>query len=131
MDVILWAYQYNFLPAAGQGGDYRVKGWTVNNTIQTESISSMQELANFMQNVDPAGNWIIDPSRFSIIGGATTATYGDLIITQPSSAIETVLRINQTQTPNGTLVEVDMTGIDREVLTLTDLTTGCVDQLIP
>jgi len=124
------AYQYNFLPAAGQGGAYRVKGWHVNNTIQTGSITSMQELLTFMQNADPAGNWTIDPNLFSILGGATTGIYGDLIITQPSTAIETVLSINQTQTPNGTLVEVDMTGRDREVLTFTDLVTGCIDQII-
>jgi len=124
------AYQYNFLPAAGQGGDYRVKGWHVNNTIQTGSITSMQELVTFMQNADPAGNWTIDPNLFSILGGATTGIYGDLIITQPSTANETVLGINKTQTPNGTLVEVDMTGRDREVLTFTDFVTGCVDQII-
>ena len=126
----VFGYQYNFLPAGGQGGEYRIKGWTVNNTIQTGSISSMQELATFMQNADPAGNWTIDPNLFSILGGATTGTYGDLIVTQPSTAIETVLSINKTQTPNGTLIEVDMTGRDREVLTFTDLVTGCVDQLI-
>lgn len=121
-------YQYNFLPESGQGTNYRVKSWMLNNTIQTGVVNTMQELLSFMQNADPAGNWSLDANRFSIIGGTTNTDYGDLTILHADQ--KTVLRKNTTQVATGILVEVDMEGKDREVLTFIDLVTGCVDQII-
>jgi len=124
----VYNYQYNFLPQAGLGTNYRIKSWEVANIIQTGTVNSMQELLTFMQAADPNGNWYLDDTRFSIIGGNIATSYGDLTITHNTQ--ETVLRKNITQLPTGTLVEVDMTDKDRELLTLTDLVTGCTDQLL-
>jgi len=105
-----------------------VRGWALNNTFQTGEVSSLDDLVSFMQAADPAGNWNLDASRFSIIGGSPDNNYGDLIIMH--SEVKTVLRKNTTQIATGTLVEVDMEGKDREVLTIIDLVTGCSDQLV-
>ena len=88
----------------------------------------MQELLSFMQTADPAGGWQLDATRFSLIGGATNSSYSNLSITYNGK--ETILGKNTTQSPSGTLVEVDMTGKDREILTVIDLVTGCTDQLL-
>ena len=124
----IYSYQYNFLPMGGQGTDYQINGWVVNNTNQTGVANSMQELLSFMQSVDPAGGWILDANRLSIIGGSTTSNYGDIMITQ--NGIATILGKNTTQSPTGTLVEVNMVGKDREILTFIDLVTGCIDQML-
>jgi len=123
-----YSYQYNFLPEEGLGTNYRVKSWSLNDMFQTGMVNSMQELLSLMQEADPSGNWYLDANRFSIIGGTPNADYGDLTIHHGD--IKTVLRKNTTHVPTGTLVEVDMEGKDREVLTFIDLVTGCSDQIV-
>ncbi len=124
----IYTYQYNFLPAGGQGTNYQINNWTVNGVTQSGVANSMQELLRFMQTSDPAGNWNIDATRFSIIGGSPSSNYGDLLITHQGQ--DTRLGKNTSQKPTGTLVSVNMVNRDREVLTVINLITGCTDQVI-
>lgn len=125
---MLIAYPYNILP--NQTDNYKIKSWQINDTYYSGLFNSVEELVTWMQSIDPTGNWILAPTMSSIIGGNTANIYHTLTITQQSTTMEIGLSPNMTQTPTGTLVQVDMTGKDSEILTVVEVATGCVDELL-
>ncbi len=125
---MLIGYQYSVLP--NQTDNYKIKSWQINDTYYSGMFNSVEELVTWMQSIDPTGNWSLAPSMSSIIGGNTANTYHTLVLTQQSTTMEIGLSPNMTQTPTGTLVQVDMTGKDSEILTVVEVTTGCIDEIL-
>ena len=125
---MLIAYPYNILP--NQTDNYKIKSWQINDTFYSGLFNSIEELVTWMQGIDPTGNWILAPTMSSIVGGNAANIYHTLILTQQSTTMEIGLSPNMTQTPTGTLVQVDMTGKDSEILTVVEVSTSCVDELL-
>ena len=124
----LIGYQYNLLP--DQTDNYKIKSWQINDTFYSGMFNSINELIAWMQGIDPTGNWRMESSISSIIGGNTANVYHALIISQQSTTMEIGLLPNITQLPTGTLIQVDMTGKDSEILTVVEVTTSCTDELL-
>ena len=123
----LIGYQYNLL--SNQTDNYKVKSWQINDVYYSGLFNTIQELVTWMQGIDPTGNWKLAPKSFSITGGNTASVYDTLLI-QQSPIIEIGLVPNTTHTPRGTLVQVDMTGKDRETLTIVEVATGCREEVL-
>ena len=126
----LYAYPYAILPNLGANGTYTIEAWTVNGTTFSGVVNNMDELAAWMQSNDPAGNWANITNNYFVQGGNPLSTYGDLLVMHEETWIETALTPSYTGVAQGTLVEVDMTGKDTEILTILDLATGCSDEVL-
>ena len=68
----LTAYSYSLLQGAGNSGPYKVDSWTVNGAIYTTMVNNMSELANWMNSVDPSGNWTQNASVLVVSGGKSS-----------------------------------------------------------
>ncbi len=124
----LISYQYNVLP--NQIDNYKIKSWQINDTYYSGVFNTIEELATWMQSTDPTGNWKMVQSISSITGGNTASIYDALIITQQSTTMEIGLLPNMTQVPTGTLIQVDMTGKDSEILTVVEVATSCTEEIL-
>ena len=126
----LFAYPYAILPNQGNNGSYTVESWIVNGaTFSGIVVSSMDELATWMQTQDPTGNWTNITGKAFIQGGNPLSNYGDLSIMHEQTWIETKLTPSYTGLAMGTLVEIDMTGKDSEIVTITSLSDNCSDEI--
>ena len=127
--VPVYAYTYAILPNMGGSGTYLIESWVVNGNTYTGEVSNMAELTAWMQSIDPAGNWLNNAASYFILGGTPDGVYGDLIIMHEETWITTTLNTSQTGQASGTLVEIDMTNRENDVLTITNNVTGCTDQV--
>ena len=125
---MLIGYQYSLLP--NQTDNYKVKSWQINNVHYSGVFNTIEELLAWMQSMDPSGNWTIVPNLSSIVGGNNTSMYHALTIVQQSTKIEIGILPNMTHTPTGTLVNVDMTGKNSEILTVVEVDTGCKEEVL-
>ncbi len=73
-------YSYFTLLGMGDQGPYDILGWTVNGTVYTGLVNNPQELTDFLNANDPAGNWILDAASYEIEGGTQGSTYGDILV---------------------------------------------------
>ena len=126
----LTAYSYSLLQGGGNSGPYKVDNWTVNGAMYTTMVNNMAELTNWMNSVDPAGNWTQDASVLIIRGGNPAATYGDLTITHQVTWIETTLNPNVTGVATGTLVEVPMGNASELIVTIRNISTCCEETVL-
>ena len=126
----IYGYQYNLLPYIGADDRYIIDQWQIDSTTHTGTVASMEELINWIELVDPKGNWKVDPINFSIVGGILTATYGDIILTKQSTGLTTHLGLNKTTVPMGTLVKVDMIGKEKEILSIEDVVNNCKHRIV-
>ncbi len=127
--VPIQAYTYAILPSMGGSGTYMIESWTVNGNTYTGEVTNMDELTAWMQSNDPTGNWTNISDSYYILGGTPDGVYGDLIIMHEETWITTNLNPSETGQASGTLVEIDMSGRENDVLTITNNTTGCTDQV--
>ncbi len=126
----LYAYPYAILPNQGGNGSYTIESWVVNGTtFNGIVVNNMNELATWMQTQDPTGNWTNVTSSSFIQGGNPLSSYGNLSIMHEETWIETKLTPSYTGIAMGTLLEIDMTGKDSEIITITSLSDNCTDEI--
>ena len=75
-------YDYSVLLGEGNKGPYVLESWFVNGELFTGEFNDVAELVDFMNQVDPTGNWVLDTETLRIIGGDANNTYGDMSIDQ-------------------------------------------------
>ncbi len=74
-------YDYSSIFAQGNLGPYTLDAWGINGIPFTFTFNSMTELVAEMNNLNPTGNWILNPSDLIISGGNLSQTYDDIVIT--------------------------------------------------
>jgi gliding motility-associated-like protein len=122
------AYSYITLLGAGAIGPYELDTWTVNGQTFSGSFADPQGLADLMNQLDPAGNWVLDATIFSIMGGQEGATYSEMTVTNLAALASTsVMPLNTIVVGMGTAVCVPPG--DHEVIVL-DTATACPVQII-
>ncbi|MEM6318518.1 MAG: gliding motility-associated C-terminal domain-containing protein [Bacteroidota bacterium] len=127
----LAAYSYALVEGRGNTGPYKIENWEVNGTMNSTEVEDMQELTQWMNIVDPTGNWVNNPGILNIIGGDPTKTYGTMKVVQLAKWIETMLQPDVTGVATATVIEVDLTTTNRPVqVIITDTTTCCSDTLL-
>ena len=75
-------YDYSVLLDGGFKGPYEIKSWVVNGTIYSGTFDDILEILDWMNTVDPTGNWTIDRVGERLLGGNPDNSYGDFFIDQ-------------------------------------------------
>jgi len=76
LDTVIF-YTYAVLIGQGSEGSYRLDSWSINGTMVTDTIiQDMDALVDLMNTIDPFGNWMNNPTTFTISGGKSSNTYG-------------------------------------------------------
>ncbi|MEM1321419.1 MAG: gliding motility-associated C-terminal domain-containing protein [Bacteroidota bacterium] len=122
-----YLYRYTTVPDTGNAGPYTLDYWSFNGTNYSGTFANMQSLVNIMNLWDPMGNWTLNPSSYSIRGGITSNSYGDIGITQTASGQSGVMMRNSLIGNSGT--ELMLTGGVHELI-IRDPADGCQDTII-
>ena len=126
----LTAYSYSLLTGAGNDGPYKIDNWTVNGLTFNGMVNNMDELTDWMNSVDPTGNWTHNSPVLIIMGGNPISTYGDMKITHQVNWIETTLNPNSTGVAQGTLVEVPMGNADSVLVLIRNIRNCCEETVV-
>ena len=122
----VYNYFYGLVFGQGQTGPYVVT-WSANGNTFNATVINIAELVNFMNDWDPAGDWIQQPGSFTIVSSNENGVYGDLTITHAGTGIISVLGADFNGIPAGTLITI--TGSGSHEVVLTENATGCSDTL--
>lgn len=115
----------SLLPGNGQNGPYLVDLWTIDTTTVSGAFENCESLIDSMNIWDPTGNWELLGS--TIVGGDPTNSYGSMMITQESTGAQTILGVNASFVPQGTLITLPFGTF---TLAFRDTLTGCRDTVI-
>ncbi len=127
----LTAYSYALVEGQGNTGPYRIENWEVNGQMNTTEVDNIQDLTFWMNTIDPTGNWILNPSVLSIIGGNPNNSYGTMNVIQLTKWVTTTLQPNVTGIATSTVIEIDVTTLVRPMeIIITDTASCCSDTLL-
>lgn len=105
---------------------YTVVNWDINGNSFSGDFADFQALTDSMNVWDPAGNWILEPTANSILGGAMSTNYGQLSIESQNGFSVPPLEPIETITPNSLALEI---GTGLHTIIVTDTIGGCSDTL--
>ncbi len=122
------AYIYFYGLVFGQGnlGPYTVSWQAYGNTFNA-TVGNMTELVGFLNDWDPNGDWMLDPSTFTIVSSNDLGIYGNLTITHISTGVISNLAPDFSGIPAGT--NITLTGSGTHEVVLTNSVDGCSDTL--
>jgi hypothetical protein len=104
----LMRYSYFMIPGFGNEGPYEVSSWMIGDEVFfKDTFNTIQELVDFMNQVDPAGNWMLDEMSLTITGGVNGRHYGDIRIVQLSTGAMANLEINMQMIPGAVGIALD------------------------
>lgn len=109
-------YNYNTLFGQGNQGPYMLNSWTVNGEMFSGQFQNIQELADNMNEWNPAGNWMLNAAETNIAGGETSSTYGMLNITVLANGTPALLGFNFNITSQGITLQFS-TGVHNVLVT--------------
>lgn len=90
-------YNLEIVPGKGLNGNYVVESWNINGVNYTTQFNNQTELINWMNTVDPLGNWTINQNVIS--GGRAGSSYYLLVIRQVASNVIVELGPQVLKTP--------------------------------
>ncbi len=97
---MFFAYSYAFFPGRISTGNFEVREWMVNGTMQSGTFTSIDDLVTSMNIWDPTGSWVNIPEFAIIQGGNPDNSYGSMQLIDGGNA--TILEVNSNLTPKGT-----------------------------
>ena len=122
-----FSYAYYTLPFMGLSGKYRLDYWKLNGSnVTIASFDSLPQLVDTMRVHDPRGNWAINPANYTISGGTTANTYGQIKVTKLSNGAVGTANVATTIANSG--IKMAFTGGLHTVI-FTKTLTGCTDTL--
>lgn len=121
------SYAYSFTVGSGLAGPYEVTLWNVNGLNHSTTVQDMDELADWMNQVDPAGAWQNDEASFIVYGQVNGGTqYGNMVVNHVGTQIPSTLLPNFTEIASGSSLSLPM---GTNELVFTNLENGCVDEV--
>ncbi len=84
-------YELANLTGDGYNGPYDITSWKINGVEHQTTFNDPQELVDFMNAEDPAGNWQVELINNRISGGNVANTYSDMFIFAQSVAANEVM----------------------------------------
>ena len=103
-------------------GGYTINNWDINGgTNFLGFFTSIQELVNWMNTVDPGAGWEVN--GILIVGGNPANTYGQMLVSEGGLNVATV-DANLQLIPNGISIELDG---GAHQLIVVDTVIGCTD----
>ena len=119
-------YGYGLLNNLGDP-PFRLDQWSYNgNQVSAFTFNSVQELVNYMNQLDVFGNWVNDAAQSSIAGGLPGATYGPLVITHLGSNTTLNLQVNTVSVAHPSIF---VSNEPTHVFIVEDPDNGCSDTL--
>ncbi|MFK8057209.1 MAG: Ig-like domain-containing protein [Saprospiraceae bacterium] len=119
-------YSYADVAGQGQAGPYRIEGYALTSGTYTDNLGDINTLVDSLNQWDPNGNWMLNPSNFTIFGGVSGFAYDTIRLRQ--IATDTLNRL----VPVTTLIENQL-GFDLPVgsyaIGVTDIRTSCTDTI--
>ena len=97
-------YDYSTLFGQGNLGPYVVNNWNVGGNAFTGMFFDMNELVDSMNLWNPSGNWVLDATNLSIIGGNPNLTYTQMDVTVQPIMSPTFIAWNSGNMVDGTLL---------------------------
>ncbi len=128
LDTIIY-YSYAVVFGQGNSGPYEITSWNAHGQQFSGIVNDMDALTDSLNAWDPAGNWIHQPSIFTISGGDNSSNYANIEIKHLGSGVTATIQTNYTSVAFGFEVTIDGTPGTHE-LVVTDTTTCCSDTLI-
>ncbi len=123
-------YSYALVSSLNSNSNFSIQSWIVDGVTYNTAIMNISELTDWMNIIDPNGQWELNQNNQTLSGGVSTSTYGDMDIVDLSSTNEATLKANLSSIARGTLIEVDVSnGKDHQIIVENKLTC-CVDELI-
>lgn len=119
-------YYYGLVYGQGSQGPYAVS-WNAYGNTFTATASDISALVDYLNDWDPAGNWQLHPSTFTISSTNTPGIYGTLTITHIETGTISSLGADFSGIPSGALIKIMGSGTHEIILT--DSGTGCADTL--
>ncbi len=99
--------RYNYT-ALFNTGPYILQSWQINGVPYTlPFFDNIDELVDFMNSVDPGGNWVHDSVNELIIGGVDSNVYTDMIIFVVPISSPYIMGVNQTFEAAGTVLRFE------------------------
>ncbi len=121
-----YVYFYGLVYGQGNEGPYSVT-WNAYGNTFTATVSNIGDLVGFMNDWDPAGDWELHTSNFTISSGNEAGIYGTLSVLHIAGGAVSELEAGFSGIPTGTLVKI--TGAGQHLFILTEISTGCADSL--
>jgi gliding motility-associated-like protein len=121
------AYTYNTLWGLGNMGPYQLNSWTVNGQTHAGIFENIGQLVNLLNEWDPQGDWIHEPSTLSIKGGKSGSNYSPMQVTVMSNQTPSTIGLNLGLLPQGS--EMDFAAGVHTVVA-EELSTGKKDTLV-
>ena len=87
----LYVYDYSQVFAQGNFGPYDLDSWGFGGNTFTLNFATMQDLVDEMNNWDPAANWVLNTTDFTISGGDPTIVYDDIVVTHTLTSSTTTV----------------------------------------
>ncbi len=119
-------YGYGILDNLGDP-PYRLDQWSYSgNQVADFDFNTVQELVDYMNQLDVFGNWVNDAAQSSISGGQPGASYGPLVITHLGSNTTLNLQVNTVSVAHPSIF---VTNEPTHVFIVEDPDIGCSDTL--
>jgi large repetitive protein len=125
----IYSYTYFTVPGMFQQPPYRLDTWMFNGVNrQIDSVNTIFELVDSMNQWDPRSLWTLDTASLSIIGGypGNAGTYGELRMTKLSNGASGVMRVNTSQVSNGVSLNF---GTGQHIVVFRNNVSNCSDTL--
>ena len=75
-------YDYCVLSDHGENGPYELISWVIDGVEYSTSFNDIYELVDYMNSVDPTGNWVLRETEQLIEGGDDSKQYNLMILRQ-------------------------------------------------
>jgi gliding motility-associated-like protein len=121
-----YIYFYGLVFGQGNQGPYSVS-WQANANTFTATVGNMTELVGLMNDWDPNGDWVLDPTTFTIVSGNNFGIYGNMVITHTGTGIVSNLAPDFNGIPAGT--QITISGVGLHEVVLINQNDGCTDTL--
>jgi len=122
-------YDYSVLLDGGFKGPYEIQSWVVNGVVYSGTFQNVLEILDFMNDVDPTGNWTIDRTGERLLGGNPDNNYGDFFINQLAALNSQVqMGVNTGSTAQGTAIGPFADGV--YTITVIEPNATCPDTIL-
>lgn len=119
-------YFHGLVFGQGNQGPYSVT-WNAYGNTFSATVPNISTLVGFMNDWDPAGDWVLNPNTFTIVSSNHLGIYGTLTITHIATGMISSLGADFSGIPAGTMVQI--TGVGQHQIVLIDPVTDCSDTL--
>lgn len=121
-------YSYGLLPGNGFSGPYQLVEWKVDGVAYSGFFNNVNELAAFMNFVDPTGQWQINLSNSILFGGNPDKVYGNMLITHLPTGSNAQLSVNYSFFPKGMKITIE--DGSTHLFIAHDPATDCTDTIV-